>query len=118
MGGSVTDNVYGIGADCRYMRFAKEIAGVEDLGVLGRGGSEEIRTYIENLMTNELAGNMIDVFPVGALTLKPYAFIARPWKLKSMESVDVLDAVGSNICINSHELEPWTGSDANHPSSS
>jgi hypothetical protein len=56
----VTDNVYGIGADCRCVRFAKEITGVEDLGVLGQGGSEEIGTYVENLMTSELSGNVID----------------------------------------------------------
>lgn len=87
------------------MRFAKEIAGVEDLGVLGRGGSEEIGTYVENLMTSELSGNVIDVCPVGALTSKPYAFTARSWELKSTESIDVTDAVGSNIQINSRGPE-------------
>ncbi|KAG0587503.1 hypothetical protein KC19_2G169300 [Ceratodon purpureus] len=89
----------------RCVRFAKEIAGVEDLGVLGRGGSEEIGTYVENLLTSELSGNVIDVCPVGALTSKPYAFTARPWELKSTESIDVLDAVGSNIRINSRGPE-------------
>jgi NADH dehydrogenase/NADH:ubiquinone oxidoreductase subunit G len=87
------------------VRFAKEIAGVEDLGVLGRGGSEEIGTYVENLMTSELSGNVIDVCPVGALTSKPYAFTARSWELKSTESIDVTDAVGSNIQINSRGPE-------------
>lgn len=101
----MTDIVYGVGVDCRCVRFAKEIAGVEDLGVLGRGGSEEIGTYVENLMTSELSGNVIDVCPVGALTSKPYAFTARPWELKSTESIDVLDAVGSNIRINSRGPE-------------
>ncbi len=89
----------------RCVRFAKEIAGVEDLGVLGRGGSEEIGTYVENLMTSELSGNVIDVCPVGALTSKPYAFTARSWELKSTESIDVTDAVGSNIRIDSRGPE-------------
>ena len=73
--------------------------------MLGRGGSEEIGTYVENLMTSELSGNVIDVCPVGALTSKPYAFTARPWELKSTESIDVLDAVGSNIRVNSRGPE-------------
>lgn len=89
----------------RCVRFAKEIAGVEDLGVLGRGGSEEIGTYVENLMSSELSGNVIDICPVGALTSRPYAFTARSWELKSTESIDVTDAVGSNIRIDSRGPE-------------
>ncbi|KAJ7557251.1 hypothetical protein O6H91_05G118900 [Diphasiastrum complanatum] len=89
----------------RCVRFASEIAGVPDLGVLGRGGSEEIGTYVENLMTSELSGNVIDICPVGALTSKPFAFTARSWELKSTESIDVSDALGSNIRIDSRGPE-------------
>lgn len=89
----------------RCVRFASEIAGVQDLGVLGRGSSEEIGTYIENLMTSELSGNVIDVCPVGALTSKPFAFTARSWELKSTESIDVTDSVGANIRIDSRGPE-------------
>eukprot|EP00249_Psilotum_nudum_P014651 c24940_g1_i1 orf=402-2753(-) len=89
----------------RCVRFATEIAGVQDLGVLGRGGSEEIGTYVERLMTSELSGNVIDICPVGALTSKPYAFTARSWELKTTESIDVSDAVGSNIRIDSRGPE-------------
>lgn len=89
----------------RCVRFANEIAGVHDLGMLGRGGSEEIGTYVEKTMTSELSGNVIDICPVGALTSKPYAFTARNWELKSTESIDVSDAVGSNIKIDSRGPE-------------
>lgn len=89
----------------RCVRFANEIAGIQDLGVLGRGGSEEIGTYVENMMMSELSGNVIDICPVGALTSKPYAFTARSWELKSTESIDVSDAVGSNIRIDSRGPE-------------
>eukprot|EP00252_Welwitschia_mirabilis_P013284 TRINITY_DN29281_c0_g1_i1.p1 TRINITY_DN29281_c0_g1~~TRINITY_DN29281_c0_g1_i1.p1 ORF type:complete len:804 (-),score=152.21 TRINITY_DN29281_c0_g1_i1:148-2397(-) len=89
----------------RCVRFASEIAGVEDLGMLGRGSGEEIGTYVENLMTSELSGNVIDICPVGALTSKPFAFKARNWELKSTESIDVSDAVGSNIRIDSRGPE-------------
>src|SRR5271170_8208039 len=83
----------------RCIRFATEIAGVEDLGATGRGESMEIGTYIEKTLTSELSANIIDLCPVGALTSKPYAFVARPWELTKTESVDVLDAVGSNIRV-------------------
>src|SRR5712691_4770823 len=83
----------------RCVRFATEIAGVEELGATGRGENMEIGTYIEHALTSELSANIVDLCPVGALTAKPYAFIARPWELRKTESVDVLDAVGSNIRI-------------------
>ncbi|XP_021754957.1 NADH dehydrogenase [ubiquinone] iron-sulfur protein 1, mitochondrial-like [Chenopodium quinoa] len=89
----------------RCVRFASEVAGTEDLGMLGRGSGEEIGTYVEKLMTSELSGNVIDICPVGALTSKPFAFKARNWELKPTESVDVTDAVGSNIRIDSRGPE-------------
>lgn len=89
----------------RCVRFAGEVAGVEDLGILGRGSGEEIGTYVEQLMTSELSGNVIDICPVGALTSKPFAFKARNWELKGTESIDVTDAVGSNIRIDSRGPE-------------
>jgi NADH-quinone oxidoreductase subunit G len=85
----------------RCIRFLTEIAGVEELGATGRGEDMEITTYIEKALTSELSANVIDLCPVGALTSKPYAFVARPWELRKTESVDVLDAVGSNIRIDS-----------------
>ncbi|KAM0021885.1 NADH dehydrogenase [ubiquinone] iron-sulfur protein 1 [Helianthus debilis subsp. tardiflorus] len=89
----------------RCVRFANEIAGVQDLGILGRGSGEEIGTYVERLMTSELSGNVIDICPVGALTSKPFAFKARNWELKGTETIDVTDAVGSNIRIDSRGPE-------------
>ncbi|KAL0463292.1 UNVERIFIED_CONTAM: NADH dehydrogenase [ubiquinone] iron-sulfur protein 1, mitochondrial [Sesamum latifolium] len=89
----------------RCVRFSTEIAGVQDLGMLGRGSGEEIGTYVEKLMTSELSGNVIDICPVGALTSKPFAFKARNWELKGTESIDVTDAVGSNIRIDSRGPE-------------
>lgn len=89
----------------RCVRFATEVAGVQDLGILGRGSGEEIGTYVEKLMTSELSGNVIDICPVGALTSKPFAFKARNWELKGTESIDVADAVGSNIRIDSRGPE-------------
>jgi NADH-quinone oxidoreductase subunit G len=83
----------------RCIRFATEIAGVEELGATGRGESMEIGTYVEKALTSELSGNMIDLCPVGALTSKPYAFLARPWEMRKTETIDVLDAVGSNIRV-------------------
>jgi NADH-quinone oxidoreductase subunit G len=83
----------------RCIRFATEIAGVEELGATGRGESMEIGTYIQRALTSELSANIIDLCPVGALTSKPYAFVARSWELTKTESVDVMDAVGSNIRI-------------------
>ncbi|MEO1658681.1 MAG: NADH-quinone oxidoreductase subunit NuoG [Pseudomonadota bacterium] len=81
----------------RCVRFATEVAGVDDLGLVNRGENAEITTYLEKAVGSELTGNLIDVCPVGALTSKPYAFTARPWELKKVETIDVMDAVGSNI---------------------
>ncbi|XP_031707469.1 NADH-ubiquinone oxidoreductase 75 kDa subunit, mitochondrial-like [Anarrhichthys ocellatus] len=83
----------------RCVRFASEIAGVEDLGTTGRGNNLQIGTYVEKMFMSELSGNVIDICPVGALTSKPYAFTARPWETRKTESIDVLDAVGSNILV-------------------
>ncbi|KAJ1186683.1 hypothetical protein NDU88_003464 [Pleurodeles waltl] len=83
----------------RCIRFASEIAGVDDLGTTGRGNEMVVGTYIEKMFTSELSGNVIDICPVGALTSKPYAFTARPWETRKTESIDVLDAVGSNIVV-------------------
>jgi NADH-quinone oxidoreductase subunit G len=89
----------------RCVRFATDVAGVSELGATGRGENMEIGTYIEHALTSELSGNMIDLCPVGALTSKPYAFVARPWELRKTESVDVMDAVGSNIRIDARGPE-------------
>lgn len=83
----------------RCVRFATEIAGVSDLGLINRGEQAEITTYLEKAVESELAGNLVDVCPVGALTSRPYAFNARPWELTKIETVDVMDAVGSNIRV-------------------
>lgn len=83
----------------RCVRFCDEIAGVAVLGAVGRGTHTEISTYVERAITSELSGNLADVCPVGALTSKPYRFKARPWELRKTETVDVLDAVGSNIRV-------------------
>ena len=89
----------------RCIRFATEIAGADEIGALGRGEHMEITTYLEQTVTSELSGNVIDLCPVGALTSGPYAFSARPWELKKTESVDVMDAVGSNIRIDARGAE-------------
>jgi NADH-quinone oxidoreductase subunit G len=89
----------------RCIRFATEIAGVEELGAVGRGEDMQITTYLEQAMTSELSGNVIDLCPVGALTSKPYAFTARSWELRKTESVDVMDAVGSNIRVDARGRE-------------
>ena len=89
----------------RCIRFATEIAGVEELGATGRGEQMEIGTYVEEALTSELSGNMIDICPVGALTSKPYAFTARPWELRKTETIDVHDAVGSNIRVDTRGRE-------------
>ncbi|MCZ8209657.1 MAG: NADH-quinone oxidoreductase subunit NuoG [Aquidulcibacter sp.] len=83
----------------RCVRFATEVAGVSELGAIGRGEDMEITTYLEQSLTSELSANVVDLCPVGALTSKPYAFNARPWELKKTETVDVMDAVGSNIRV-------------------
>jgi len=83
----------------RCIRFASEIAGVPLLGLTGRGGSMEVGTYVEKTLDSELSGNVIDLCPVGALTSKPFAFTARNWELRSVNSIDVTDPMGSNIRI-------------------
>jgi NADH dehydrogenase (ubiquinone) Fe-S protein 1 len=84
----------------RCVRFGSEVAGVDDLGTTGRGNDIQIGTYIEKMFNSELSGNVIDLCPVGALTSKPYAFTSRPWELRKTESIDVLDAIGTNIVVN------------------
>ncbi len=85
----------------RCVRFITEVAGVQEIGLVNRGENAEITTYLEKSLTSELSGNVIDLCPVGALTSKPYAFNARPWELDKVESIDVMDAVGSNIRVDS-----------------
>ena len=89
----------------RCVRFATEIAGIPELGAIGRGEDMEITTYLEKSMESELSANVIDLCPVGALTSKPYAFEARPWELKKTETIDVMDAVGSNIRVDTYGWE-------------
>jgi NADH-quinone oxidoreductase subunit G len=89
----------------RCVRFMTEVAGVPELGAIGRGEDMEITTYLEQAMTSELQGNVVDLCPVGALTSKPYAFAARPWELNKTESIDVMDAVGSAIRIDTRGRE-------------
>jgi NADH-quinone oxidoreductase subunit G len=102
----------------RCVRFASEVAGVPELGAIGRGEDMEITTYLEHAMKSELQGNVIDLCPVGALTSKPYAFQARPWELGKTESIDVMDAIGSNIRVDTRGREvqrilPRTNEDVN-----
>ena len=102
----------------RCVRFAAEVAGVAELGATGRGEDMEITTYLEEAMTSELQGNVVDLCPVGALTAKPYAFAARPWELGKTESIDVMDALGSAIRIDTRGREvmrilPRTNEDIN-----
>jgi NADH-quinone oxidoreductase subunit G len=102
----------------RCVRFTTEVAGVPELGAIGRGEDMEITTYLEQAMTSELQSNVVDLCPVGALTSKPYAFAARPWELNKTESVDVMDAVGSAIRIDTRGREvmrilPRTNEDVN-----
>ncbi len=85
----------------RCIRFGEEIAGVAELGLLGRGENTEVGTFIETFISSEVSGNIIDVCPVGALTSKPYQFKARPWEMRKTETIDVMDAVGSNIRVDS-----------------
>jgi len=102
----------------RCVRFTTEVAGVPELGAIGRGEDMEITTYLEQAMTSELQSNVVDLCPVGALTSKPYAFTARPWELNKTESIDVMDAVGSAIRIDTRGREvmrilPRTNEDVN-----
>src|SRR6201988_5282199 len=102
----------------RCVQFMTEVAGVPELGAIGRGEDTEITTYLEQAMTSELQGNIVDLCPVGALTSKPYAFAARPWELNKTESIDVMDALGSAIRIDTRGREvmrilPRTNDDVN-----
>jgi len=89
----------------RCIRFATEIAGVPELGAIGRGEDMQITTYLEHSMQSELSANVVDLCPVGALTSKPYVFEARPWELKKTETIDVMDAIGSNIRVDTYGWE-------------
>ena len=89
----------------RCIRFASEVAGVPELGAIGRGEDMEITTYLEHAMTSELQSNVVDLCPVGALTSKPYAFMARSWELTKTQSIDVMDAVGSAIRVDTRGRE-------------
>ncbi len=89
----------------RCVRFTTEVAGISELGLLGRGEDAEITTYLESAMTSEMQGNVIDLCPVGALTSRPYQDSARPWELRKTESIDVMDAVGSNIRVDARGRE-------------
>ena len=89
----------------RCIRFCSEVAGVPELGAVARGENMEVTTYVEQALTSELSGNLIDICPVGALTSKPYAFVSRPWELRKTDSVDVLDALGAAIRVDSRGSE-------------
>ena len=89
----------------RCVRFATEIAGVPEIGAIGRGEDRQITTYLEQSMQSELSANVVDLCPVGALTSKPYVFEARPWELKKTETIDVMDAIGSNIRVDTYDWE-------------
>jgi NADH-quinone oxidoreductase subunit G len=102
----------------RCVRFAEEVAGVEEIGAIGRGEAMQITSYLEKAVTSEMSGNVIDLCPVGALTSKPYAFEARPWELTKTESIDVMDAVGSNIRVDARgravlRIQPRLNEDVN-----
>jgi len=89
----------------RCVRFAEEVAGVEEIGMIGRGENVEITSYLEGAVTSELSGNVVDLCPVGALLSKPYSFEARPWELRKIPAIDVMDAVGSNIRLDTRLRE-------------
>jgi NADH-quinone oxidoreductase subunit G len=89
----------------RCVRFATEVAGVPEIGAIGRGEDMQITTYLEQSMQSELSANVVDLCPVGALTSKPYVFEARPWELKKTESIDVMDAIGSNVRVDTYGWE-------------
>ncbi|HEY4343257.1 MAG TPA: NADH-quinone oxidoreductase subunit NuoG [Parvibaculum sp.] len=89
----------------RCVRFATEVAGTPEIGAIGRGEDMEITTYLENTLSSELSANVVDLCPVGALTFRPFAFTARPWELRKTESIDVMDAVGSNIRVDTRGSE-------------
>ena len=89
----------------RCVRFMEQVAGVEDIGTLGRGENMEITSYLEEALKSELSGNVVDLCPVGALTAKPYTFEARPWELRKVPAIDVMDAVGTNIRLDARGRE-------------
>ena len=89
----------------RCIRFAEEVAGVEELGAIGRGENMEITSYLEGTLTSELSGNVVDLCPVGALVSKPYSFEARPWELRKIPAIDVMDAIGTNIRLDARMRE-------------
>ena len=89
----------------RCVRFSEEVAGVSEIGAINRGENMEITTFLENTIESEMSGNVIDLCPVGALTSKPYSYEARPWELNKVETIDVMDAVGSNIRMDSKGWE-------------
>src|SRR5215470_11261723 len=89
----------------RCVRFSAEVCGTPEMGATGRGEDMEITTYLEQALTSELQGNLVDICPVGALTSKPYAFAARPWELGKTQSVDVMDGVGSAIRVDTRGRE-------------
>ncbi|HWH17510.1 MAG TPA: NADH-quinone oxidoreductase subunit NuoG, partial [Allosphingosinicella sp.] len=89
----------------RCVRFAEEVAGVEEIGAIGRGENMEITSYLEGAVTSELSGNVVDLCPVGALVSKPYSFEARPWELRKIPAIDVMDAVGTNIRLDARLRE-------------
>ena len=89
----------------RCVRFTTEVCGIQELGLIGRGEDAEITSYLEQALSSEMQGNVIDLCPVGALTSRPYEFAARPWELTKTESIDVMDAVGSNIRVDSRGRE-------------
>src|SRR5210317_93723 len=89
----------------RCVRFSEEVAGIAEIGAINRGENMEITTYLENTIDSEMSGNVIDLCPVGALTSKPYSYEARPWELNKVETIDIMDAVGSNIRVDSKGWE-------------
>lgn len=89
----------------RCVRFAEEVAGINILSKTGRGKYSEIGTYVNKMIDSELSGNLVDVCPVGALTNGPYAFTSRPWELKSYDSIDVLDGIGSAVQLDTRGSE-------------
>ena len=98
----------------RCVRFAQEVAGVPEIGAIGRGEDMEITTYLEASLDSEMSGNVIDLCPVGALTSRPYAFTARPWELRKTETIDVMDALGSNIRVDMRGREAMRIMPRNH----
>ena len=102
----------------RCVRFITEVAGIPELGAVNRGSDMEITTYLDKALSSELSGNVVDLCPVGALTSRPYSFNARPWELKKTESIDVMDALGTNIRIDARgadilRIEPRVNDDVN-----